>query len=119
MKPGAHLLLLAGLLALWALMPPASAKGKPGSCPVRKGPGICLHGCSSDYSCPGRQKCCSNGCGHVCMDPVFRNKPGRCPRHKGPVICGHGCSSDFDCGGRQKCCGTGCGRMCKNPVFAD
>uniref|UniRef100_A0A8C3XSL0 WAP domain-containing protein n=1 Tax=Chelydra serpentina TaxID=8475 RepID=A0A8C3XSL0_CHESE len=31
-----------------------------------QGPGICLEECSGDDSCPPGQKCCSNGCGHVC-----------------------------------------------------
>ncbi|KAK7108469.1 hypothetical protein V1264_016205 [Littorina saxatilis] len=45
---------------------------KPGKCPAtKKGTfGICLEACSSDASCSGDEKCCSNGCGHVCLDPV-------------------------------------------------
>ena len=35
-------------------------------------PGICLHGCSGDDSCPKGMKCCSNGCGYVCKKPVFK-----------------------------------------------
>ena len=44
---------------------------KPGLCPERAqmGAGICAEMCSFDVSCPDQQKCCSNGCGHVCMDP--------------------------------------------------
>uniref|UniRef100_A0A8C5LHI3 WAP four-disulfide core domain protein 18-like n=1 Tax=Jaculus jaculus TaxID=51337 RepID=A0A8C5LHI3_JACJA len=46
---------------------------KPGACPkVRPGNvGICEERCSGDNSCPKKMKCCSNGCGHVCMQPVF------------------------------------------------
>ncbi|XP_040605282.1 WAP four-disulfide core domain protein 18-like isoform X2 [Mesocricetus auratus] len=46
---------------------------KPGACP--KLPpntgGSCNEECSGDGSCPGKMKCCSNGCGHVCKHPVF------------------------------------------------
>ncbi|XP_028628084.1 WAP four-disulfide core domain protein 18-like [Grammomys surdaster] len=46
---------------------------KPGACP--KNPpgtiGICAELCSGDQSCPGKMKCCSNGCGNVCKIPVF------------------------------------------------
>ena len=42
---------------------------KPGSCPKPMGFGTCVELCSGDDSCPGFQKCCSNGCGHVCMNP--------------------------------------------------
>ncbi|XP_027281923.1 WAP four-disulfide core domain protein 18-like isoform X2 [Cricetulus griseus] len=46
---------------------------KPGACP--KLPpntvGTCDEKCSGDGSCPGKMKCCSNGCGHVCKPPVF------------------------------------------------
>lgn len=47
---------------------------KPGKCPVPTGPGHCAEFCAGDFSCPGRQKCCSNGCGHDCMDPVPKAK---------------------------------------------
>jgi hypothetical protein len=26
--------------------------------------------CSDDASCIGSKKCCSNGCGHSCMEPA-------------------------------------------------
>ena len=50
---------------------PAPLLVKPGVCPERAqmGAGICAEMCSYDVSCPDQQKCCSNGCGHVCMDP--------------------------------------------------
>ncbi|XP_072494216.1 protein Wfdc21-like [Notamacropus eugenii] len=28
--------------------------------------GICVELCSGDQDCPGRGRCVSNGCGHVC-----------------------------------------------------
>ncbi len=30
----------------------------------------CVEECSGDSMCGNGQKCCSNGCGHVCMAPV-------------------------------------------------
>ena len=42
---------------------------KPGSCPSTT-VGTCVEACNSDNSCQGDQKCCSNGCGHVCTNPV-------------------------------------------------
>ncbi|KAH3720805.1 kielin/chordin-like protein isoform X2 [Dreissena polymorpha] len=41
---------------------------KPGVCP-RRTIGSCVDLCFWDYDCPGEQKCCSNGCGHVCSIP--------------------------------------------------
>ncbi|XP_065920034.1 kielin/chordin-like protein [Dysidea avara] len=32
--------------------------------------GICPEDCSIDSDCSNGQLCCSNGCGHVCMEPV-------------------------------------------------
>ncbi|XP_059126682.1 WAP four-disulfide core domain protein 18-like [Peromyscus eremicus] len=47
---------------------------KPGACP--KWPlntvGSCKKRCSGDESCPRKMKCCSNGCGYVCLRPVFK-----------------------------------------------
>lgn len=53
---------------------------KPGVCPSTDGKiGICIEGCSDDSDCKGFQKCCSNGCGHVCLTPgkylQVRNMP--------------------------------------------
>ena len=46
-----------------------AALGKPGACPKPTGFGICVEACSGDGDCPDNEKCCSNGCGHVCMKP--------------------------------------------------
>ena len=35
--------------------------------------GICVEACKNDTECYRDQMCCSNGCGHVCMDPVIMN----------------------------------------------
>jgi len=32
--------------------------------------GTCVNMCDDDGGCPTNQKCCSNGCGRVCMDAV-------------------------------------------------
>ncbi|XP_052613484.1 WAP four-disulfide core domain protein 18-like [Peromyscus californicus insignis] len=47
---------------------------KPGACPKLSlnTVGTCNEICSGDESCPGKMKCCSNGCGYVCMNPVFK-----------------------------------------------
>ncbi|XP_071965848.1 uncharacterized protein [Antedon mediterranea] len=42
---------------------------KPGTCPVSE-VGICVEHCSVDSDCEGVAKCCSNGCGHLCTNPV-------------------------------------------------
>ncbi|XP_052102073.1 uncharacterized protein LOC127735795 isoform X3 [Mytilus californianus] len=54
-----------------------SEVNKPGNCPTLMGVGICLQNCSSDSHCTGDKKCCSNGCGHVCMDPAPEEKSGK------------------------------------------
>ena len=45
---------------------------RPGECPaVPEGQmATCAEECTNDHSCTGNSKCCSNGCGHVCMDPI-------------------------------------------------
>lgn len=42
---------------------------KPGKCPKPVGPGECFELCSGDNDCPGKFKCCSDGCGRLCMSP--------------------------------------------------
>lgn len=50
------------------------APSKPGFCPaVESGQiGTCTQECSIDDDCKGNQKCCSNGCGHVCTAPEYK-----------------------------------------------
>ena len=51
-----------------------------GTCPIgtlSEGQlGACADICARDSECPSLQKCCSNGCGHVCITP--ENLPGKC-----------------------------------------
>ncbi|XP_025112482.1 neurogenic locus Notch protein-like isoform X3 [Pomacea canaliculata] len=49
-----------------------TSSNKPGVCPVVPPNtfGITVESCSNDKDCSRAQKCCSNGGGHVCVDPV-------------------------------------------------
>ncbi|XP_056010489.1 papilin-like [Ostrea edulis] len=57
--------------------PDCSRATKPGVCPHYTSlPTIdlrCMETCSTDDSCQGDKKCCSNGCGYHCMGPVGHN----------------------------------------------
>ena len=48
---------------------------KAGDCPAIDPTlaGICVSQCGVDADCVGTQKCCSNGCGLICVDP---SQPG-------------------------------------------
>lgn len=47
-----------------------AASEKPGLCPrARWGSGVCAEHCYDDSDCPGKEKCCSSGCGHKCIAP--------------------------------------------------
>ena len=48
-----------------------SLEPRPGTCPaVEGGFGTCAEECQHDMDCGGQQKCCSNGCGHTCVDAL-------------------------------------------------
>ncbi len=52
-------------------MPYVCITEKPGTCPKKLGvavSGVCADRCSHDGDCPNDEKCCSNRCGHKCMD---------------------------------------------------
>lgn len=93
---------------------------KEGVCPrlLPNTAGACAEMCTGDASCPGNKKCCSNGCGHSCMSPVFPSKPGFCPPLPPDTvgICVDMCTGDASCPGNQKCCSNGCGHVCKHPT---
>uniref|UniRef100_A0A8C0GMS2 WAP domain-containing protein n=1 Tax=Chelonoidis abingdonii TaxID=106734 RepID=A0A8C0GMS2_CHEAB len=42
---------------------------RAGICPTLQRPGLCVEKCSRDAQCPRGQKCCSTGCGRICMGP--------------------------------------------------
>lgn len=44
----------------------------PGNCPeiAKDQAGTCVEQCSAMKKCPEGKKCCSNGCGHTCVEPV-------------------------------------------------
>ncbi|XP_067662159.1 uncharacterized protein [Haliotis asinina] len=70
---------------------------KTGMCPPRNSTmaGTCWEACTSDASCPGAEKCCSNGCGHTCQQPVYyHNSTGQCMND---AICGSGYCSNNRC----------------------
>ncbi|XP_031567774.1 WAP four-disulfide core domain protein 18-like, partial [Actinia tenebrosa] len=48
-----------------------------GVCPKPTGFGVCAELCGS--TCPYGQLCCSNGCGHQCMNPAKAKPRGKCP----------------------------------------
>ncbi|XP_038074617.1 balbiani ring protein 3-like isoform X2 [Patiria miniata] len=91
---------------------------KPGMCPEPVGTGNCTQQCSEDLNCPNNQKCCSNGCGTACYEPVHDRKEGMCPMPGPDVggICVNTCHGDRDCPGTQKCCSNGCGHTCQEPA---
>ena len=49
-----------------------TGREKPGLCPKPKPGkvGPCVEACSGDGDCKGFKICCSDGCGHVCTEPV-------------------------------------------------
>ncbi|XP_034360896.1 WAP four-disulfide core domain protein 18-like [Arvicanthis niloticus] len=49
---------------------------KPGLCPKTSpgSGGLCIDQCLVDRSCPGKMKCCRNGCANVCKVPVFKSQ---------------------------------------------
>ncbi|XP_061426808.1 balbiani ring protein 3-like isoform X1 [Lethenteron reissneri] len=67
------------MIAMLLLLHSTSAVAvKPGSCPTPPpgAMGTCDEACADDESCPGEQKCCSNGCGHGCVQPQVLGASG-------------------------------------------
>lgn len=86
--------------------------------------GICTESCSSDQTCAEGLKCCSNGCGHSCTEPVripYYPIPQECPAPRLTDSCTLPlalipCSDDSVCAG-ELCCQRGrCGRFCTEAV---
>ena len=60
---------------MWnALFSSISERVRPGYCPRRTDwgglLGACAPQCNDDSDCDGRQKCCHQGCGLKCVDPL-------------------------------------------------
>ncbi len=51
---------------------PIISESHPGTCPVVEGGfGTCVEACHSDFECGDKNlKCCSNGCGHTCVNAI-------------------------------------------------
>ncbi|XP_028938241.1 WAP four-disulfide core domain protein 18-like [Ornithorhynchus anatinus] len=93
MKSGS-LFVLVALLVLesqltGALSPVKGGSVRPGTCPMPKkgNAGICTEACKGDDSCPRGQKCCSNGCGHVCMTPETGSSGNICEKPMDKGLC--------------------------------
>ncbi|XP_033114355.1 uncharacterized protein LOC117114776 [Anneissia japonica] len=102
----------------------SNGRQNEGSCPAPEDGtvGICSEMCSSDNDCEGSMKCCSNGCGHVCKNPL-------CPEVLCRIYCEHGhqqdengcdlcvckeCDGEVDCNG--DCGGTATINRCQQCV---
>ncbi len=98
------LLLLTNAVYHSSLVISPDAVNKYDSCPKPTGSGICVELCSSDMDCSGNQKCCSNGCGHVCENPVDVEPQNPCGFGSplSSVFCGRGpthqdCPKGYSC----------------------
>uniref|UniRef100_A0A672IRG3 WAP domain-containing protein n=1 Tax=Salarias fasciatus TaxID=181472 RepID=A0A672IRG3_SALFA len=96
----------------------------PGLCPppaYSSGSDFCLTArfavCSHSSDCNKHEKCCHNGCAHVCMPKAMKPNQGQCPDEmmvRG-FPCGRKpCSHDSDCRRGRKCCNSPCGYVCTN-----
>ncbi|KAK3605888.1 hypothetical protein CHS0354_017793 [Potamilus streckersoni] len=105
------------------LMPEAELSiSRPGHCPhLTASPGPCVEQCRNDGDCRTSEKCCFNGCGHICrrVRDVPAEKHGSCPLHHPGLstYCQERCEIDMDCPGITKCCNTACGPVCLNPCY--
>uniref|UniRef100_A0A8C6NUC9 WAP domain-containing protein n=1 Tax=Nothobranchius furzeri TaxID=105023 RepID=A0A8C6NUC9_NOTFU len=91
--------------------------GKSPRCPVIPGVMyICAEHCTDDSDCPPGEKCCYDGCGHICLSQEMM-KPGNCPTNLFAPRCVEHCRVDSSCPNELKCCPTPCGFSCVMPVF--
>uniref|UniRef100_A0A182C5W8 Ku-wap-fusin n=1 Tax=Phalotris mertensi TaxID=1260334 RepID=A0A182C5W8_9SAUR len=122
------LLLLLGLLTLWAELTPVSSQGRPKLCylPVVTGP--CKAKMPRFYYNSASNECqkfiyggCQGNannfktkdeCHFTCVE-----KPGVCRKAPPDIFtpCPVMCGSDWECNGKQKCCSYGCMTVCTNP----
>ena len=80
--------------------------------------GVCVEDCSSHSDCPGVNRCCSNGCGHVCTTPIsipYHAPSLVCPELDEDTagLCAEECG---ECGEGELCCSNGCGHVCTEGV---
>ncbi|XP_074657809.1 anosmin-1-like [Tubulanus polymorphus] len=63
---------------------------KPGTCPLpSEASGFeaaCVKSCSKDGDCEGNRKCCDNGCGYTCQNPLALDRLGLPPVPNFPKI---------------------------------
>lgn len=60
---------------------------KPGICPrLTASDGVCGRECNTDADCRENNKCCSNGCGFVCVHPAVPTRPTTAPTTPAPVV---------------------------------
>ena len=83
--------------------------------------GACAEMCSGDSDCENGQKCCSNGCGHSCRDPMsipYISPPLTCPeRDTLTGICDMPPCEESNCPKGSFCCENPCGgKMCAEGV---
>ncbi|XP_071805737.1 uncharacterized protein [Asterias amurensis] len=112
-----------GHQCLQAVLPEQDEGTKTGECPIpdRDVIGLCIEECSTDRDCSGDLKCCSNSCGHQCIEAV-QERPvihaGDCPLIDDGVfgVCSESCNHDGNCTETQKCCSNGCGHSCMEVV---
>ena len=94
------------------------------SCPVTGDAiGACDELCSMDDDCSSAELCCSNGCGHSCVESAplpYYSPPMSCPAIDPlfGIFCtlNFGCEGHDECGSGELCCPTGCGSACKTAV---
>ncbi|XP_039198320.1 fused toxin protein [Crotalus tigris] len=128
------LLLLLGVLALWAELTPVSGQDPPKFCSLPAETGQCRGRIPRFYYNSASQQCeqffysgCAGNannfetkdqCQYTCVE-----KPGVCPQgpqqqgQQGKIPCRKNCENDWKCPGQQKCCRYGGMTECKDAVF--
>ena len=85
--------------------------------------GTCSEDCSTDDNCEELEKCCSNGCGHSCMESInipYYSPPMTCPPIDPAfaIFCNlhFSCESHDVCDEGELCCPRGCGDSCVTAI---
>ncbi|XP_032074536.1 LOW QUALITY PROTEIN: fused toxin protein-like [Thamnophis elegans] len=122
------LLLLLGLLTLWAELTPISSQGRLELCYLPADSGPCLAYMPHFYynstfndcqefiygGCRGNANRfrTRDQCRYACVE-----KPGMCPPGRPKRPCHEKCRNDWGCPGAQKCCRYGCATECKDVLY--